>query len=408
MAKIDIVIPRLGLTMEWGRVVQWFFNEGDEVKQGQPLFALETEKATVDVEAQDSGRLNIFQDLIGEELPVGTSIGFFDLLESSTQELTKQTVESTTLTDKKEIQKDIKELSPMVLPQQVLPKQPIKDQQVKPQLEAATPIISPTQVLGGIKSHSTEPLKSSKVDLESKTFENIQPTIDQQVAGLTGIRQLIAKHMAASVHTTAPVTLTIEVDATQLVQLREGLKQSFEKSNKQTPSYNDFFIALLAKAIQSHPQINASLTEEGIVEHEDINIGLAVDTPRGLLVPVIHQAQSKRLLDIAAESNRLIELTQNGKILPDDLHGGTFTVTNLGLFDIDAFTPIINLPECAILGVGSIRPQPVATQDLKIEVRDIVILSLTFDHRVIDGAPAARFLQYLKQLIEQPIAALSM
>jgi len=394
MENIDIVIPRLGLTMEWGRVVQWFFKEGEEVKQGQPLFALETEKATVDVEAQDSGKLHILPELMGEELPVGTIIGYFELIDNTIGTAEKPSESS----ERKEEFKQIS--STMVIPTQVLPATPIKEHRPIKQPEETIATVLPGQVLGAIKNQTN-------VGLSSLQAQKLHPTFEQQIASLSGIRQIIAKHMSDSAHTTAPVTLTIQVDATALVQFREQVKMDVSNCVGTLPSYNDMFILLVGKAIQKFPQINASLTNQGIVEHKEINIGLAVDTPRGLLVPVIRKVQSKKLIEIASETRRLAESAQNGNSLPDDLHGGTFTITNLGKYEIDAFTPIINLPECAILGIGSISPQAVVMQERKIEIREMLVLSLTFDHRVIDGAPAARFLQYLKHLIEKPVDVLT-
>ncbi|MBC8447762.1 MAG: 2-oxo acid dehydrogenase subunit E2 [Chloroflexi bacterium] len=150
--------------------------------------------------------------------------------------------------------------------------------------------------------------------------------------------------------------------------------------------------------------VNARFDGDTIVQSATVNIGVAVDTDRGLLVPVLRDVQSKSLRQIARETAALIEKAQTGRISLDDLHGGTFTITNLGMYEIDAFTPIINLPECAILGVGRIVPKQVVV-DAEVEriaIRHMMFLSLTFDHRLVDGAPAARFLQRVKQYVERP------
>ncbi len=151
------------------------------------------------------------------------------------------------------------------------------------------------------------------------------------------------------------------------------------------------------------------LSTAAIVRHDAVHIGIAVDTERGLLVPVIHDAQAKSVQAIAVESARLIAQARAGKTTRDDLTGGTFTITNLGMYDIDAFTPIINLPECAILGIGRIVARPVVVDEEAetVAVRKMVALSLTFDHRVVDGAPAARFLKRIKQFVEQPLVWLT-
>jgi pyruvate dehydrogenase E2 component (dihydrolipoamide acetyltransferase) len=220
--------------------------------------------------------------------------------------------------------------------------------------------------------------------------------VAREVIPVTGVRRIIAERMAASLHTTAQVTLTTEADATELVAWRE-----FFKENGLNLSYNDLLIKIVARALREYPYMNATLVGEEIYLLETINIGLAVDTARGLLVPVVRDADKKGLAEIAEETAGLAERAQTGKSLPDELTGGTFTITNLGMYDIDAFTPIINLPECALLGVGRIAEVPVVHEG-QVCIRKRMVLSLSFDHRLVDGAPAARFLRRVKELIEKP------
>jgi pyruvate dehydrogenase E2 component (dihydrolipoamide acetyltransferase) len=207
--------------------------------------------------------------------------------------------------------------------------------------------------------------------------------------------------MAASAHTAAAVTLTTEADATELVRLRDHLKSD---PSQPVPSYNDVLAKLAAQALLEHPHVNARFEGDNIVQSAAVNVGIAVDTERGLLVPVIRDVQKKPLRQIARESAALIEAARTGRVNADDLHGGTITITNLGMYEIDAFTPIINLPECAILGVGRIVPKQVVVdaEAERLAIRHMMFLSLTFDHRLVDGAPAARFLQRVKQYVEKP------
>jgi pyruvate dehydrogenase E2 component (dihydrolipoamide acetyltransferase) len=222
---------------------------------------------------------------------------------------------------------------------------------------------------------------------------------------LGGVRQIVAARMAESARTAAPVTLTTDADATDLVRLRQQMAADLAGSDQPLPSYTDCLAKLVAGVLQDLPYMNASLVGSEIVQHAAIHLGLAVDTPRGLLVPVLRDVPGKSLLQVARESAALIERARSGRIAADELRGSTFTITNLGMYEIDAFTPIINLPECAILGVGRIIARPVVLDPAteKISVRQQLALSLTFDHRVVDGAPAARFLQRVKQVIEHPI-----
>ena len=202
--------------------------------------------------------------------------------------------------------------------------------------------------------------------------------------------------MVAGHSQTAPVTLTSETDATALVELRQKLA-----ADGVAVSFNDLFLAILAKALAEHPRLNASLDGDFIKLWPQIDIAVAVDAERGLLAPVVRGVDRKGLAQLAGETTALAKRARAGKCTPDELTGSTFTLTNLGMFGIDAFTPIINLPECAILGVGRIKTQPVWTGD-HVEPREMVWLSLTFDHRLVDGGPAARFLQRVAQLVEKP------
>ena len=204
--------------------------------------------------------------------------------------------------------------------------------------------------------------------------------------------------MLESRHTTAPVTLTSAVDATNLVNLREQFKAA---ATTPVPTYTDFLVKLAGVALQKHTLLASRWTDAGIVRAERIDIGIAVDTDAGLLVPVIRDVPTLGLRQVAARSHELIDLARRGELPMRNMSGACFTITNLGVYGIDAFTPIINPPECAILGVGRIERRPVMDGD-RVVGRDTVTLSLTFDHRIVDGAPAARFLQALVQLIENP------
>jgi len=224
-----------------------------------------------------------------------------------------------------------------------------------------------------------------------------------EVVPLTGVRRVIAERMATSAQTTARVTLVTEADATALVEAREQLKADVADEWGFAPGYNDLLGIIVARALREFPYMNARLSDDGqtIERLAAVNLGMAADTERGLLVPVIWNADQKGLRAFGTEFRALVERARAGKATPEDLTGGTFTLTNLGMYDIDAFTPIINLPEAAILGVGRIQPKPVV-QDGEIVVRQMWTLSLVFDHRLVDGAPAARFLQRIKQFIENP------
>jgi pyruvate dehydrogenase E2 component (dihydrolipoamide acetyltransferase) len=218
---------------------------------------------------------------------------------------------------------------------------------------------------------------------------------------LKGVRGIIAERMGASVHTTARVTLVMEVDATEFVAARERIKTKVSQEWGFAPGYNDLLAKAVAVALRKFPYMNARLAPDAIELLGHVNIGLAVDTERGLLVPVIKDADVKSLRQFGSEFRQMVDRARAGRVLPDDISGGSFTITNLGMYDVDAFTPVINLPEAAILGVGRIAAKAVPRGDAVV-VRQMLTLSLVFDHRLVDGAPAARFLQYIKQLVEEP------
>jgi pyruvate dehydrogenase E2 component (dihydrolipoamide acetyltransferase) len=218
---------------------------------------------------------------------------------------------------------------------------------------------------------------------------------------LKGVRAIIAERMGTSVHTTARVTLVMEVDATEFVSVRNRLKEKVAGDWSFAPGYNDLLALIVAAALRKFPYMNARLAPDAIEVLAHVNLGMAVDTERGLLVPVIRDADRKNLRQFGTEFRQLVDRARIGRSLLDDLSGGTFTITNLGMYDVDAFTPVINLPEAAILGVGRIAAKAVPKGEA-IVVRQMMTLSLVFDHRLVDGAPAARFLQYIKQLIEEP------
>lgn len=215
-----------------------------------------------------------------------------------------------------------------------------------------------------------------------------------------GMRQSIAEHMVASLHTMAQLTMMAEVDATELVKLREQVKADFDVT------YTDLLVKAVAKTLQRHPALNSTLVGEEIHQLESIHIGVAVALPDGLIVPVVRDADKRTLQEIAQEVRRLAQAAREGALSVDEVTGGTFTITNLGNYGIDGFTPIINAPEAAILGIGRIVERVVVHKD-QIARRKMLVLSLTIDHRLVDGAPGADFMRSLKELLENPYRLLT-
>jgi pyruvate dehydrogenase E2 component (dihydrolipoamide acetyltransferase) len=216
----------------------------------------------------------------------------------------------------------------------------------------------------------------------------------------TKIRKTIAARMVAGVTQAAPVTLTTRADATNLVNLRQQFRDA-AAADERAPSYTDLVLKLTALALKRHPLLRARWQEEGLFVSDCIDIALAVDTDAGLLVPVIRQADQLTLRQIAARAHELAQRARAGQLSAADMADAVFTITSLGSLGVDAFTPILHLPQCAILGIGRIVREP-AVHEERIVARHRLTLSLTFDHRVVDGAPAAHFLDTVRTYLEQP------
>jgi pyruvate dehydrogenase E2 component (dihydrolipoamide acetyltransferase) len=230
------------------------------------------------------------------------------------------------------------------------------------------------------------------------------PNKAQETKPVSGVRKIIFDRMGLSDQLTARVTLVTEADVTELVRFRNKLKTEKAEAWGYKPGFNEMIGLIVAQTLAEHRYMNARLSQDGtqIEMLEDVNLAFAVDTDRGLLVPVIKKADQLELKDLGAKFHALVDAAKLGRVMPDDLVGGTFTITNLGSYGVDAFTPVINLPELAILGVGRIQEKVVPVNGAP-DIRKMMTLSLVFDHRLVDGAPAAKFLQSVRELLEDPI-----
>jgi pyruvate dehydrogenase E2 component (dihydrolipoamide acetyltransferase) len=402
---IAITIPRLGWNMDEGVFHGWLKHDGDLVRAGESLFTLESEKATEDIECLDSGilRIPLGSPKDGDPVRVGDVIGYlvepgeappFEKEQRQVKEAVIQASESPAgqLTSKlADHQVRFKGRDPAISP---------RARRVAGELGVDWAKVKGSGRTGRIRERDIRAACASQVSssVVPPLGGNIKPPEGGTANSLH--RRTIAERLRQSVSSTAPVTLTTSVDAVNLVNLRHQFKAA-AATGSPAPSYTDFLVKLTAVALQSHPALNARWEEDRIIPSPQIHIGIAVDTEAGLVAPVIRDVPGLTLKELAAQARDLIDRARRGKLRAEEMQGGTFTVSNLGAYDIDAFTPIINLPECAILGVGRIKRQPVVRDD-QIVAREQMALSLTFDHRMVDGAPAARFLQQLAKLIENP------
>jgi pyruvate dehydrogenase E2 component (dihydrolipoamide acetyltransferase) len=437
-------MPQLGLSMDSGQIIQWLKKDGEAIRPGDLLLEVESDKSVVEVEAVEHGSLRIVKGPQDGPVAVGSVIAYL-LAEGEAAPAAVPTAKPPEPEAKPAAAApavSAPHAAAAVTPggarttARSSPAARRRAQELGVDWRLATPSGGRGQVkerdviaLVASTSAGSGPVRISPVARRMAQDAGIEvsalaaqhpgkrlqrsdvegalrgPAVGTAaVAGPTrqrigAMRKLIAERMAASSATTAPVTLVTEADASDLVKMREGWKA--DRHMEFAPSYTVLFAALTARALVEYPYMNASFDGDEIVTWGTVNLGIAVDTDRGLIVPVVRDVQAKPLRTLAGEMTEVFARASQGKALPDDLTGGTFTITNLGVYEIDAFTPIINYPECAVLGIGRLaeRIVPVAGQPA---VRTMVALSLTFDHRLVDGAPAARFLQRVKQFVEQP------
>ncbi len=437
---ITITIPRLGWSMEEGTFGEWLKSADETVTPGDMLFSLEGEKATQEIEALDAGVLCIPKDAPrpGDIVQVGQVIGFLLAVgETPPSTVGLHGVKTSTTTS---AAKPSSVIAPrpagpaarrlaweLGLDLETIPTPDPTGRVVAADVHRAADARRTVSPNRSVRAVATPRAKRRAQELQldwtkltgtgrngrirerdvvipsegqrNQTGNEPAPTAAGQHLPATRLRRTIAQRMLAGAQQTAPVTLTTKVDASALVAWRMARKAS--ASGGIVPSYNDMLVKLTTVALAELPQLNACWYRDGIYAYDSVSIAVAVDTEAGLIAPVIPETVRLTLDEIATQSRALIEQARAGTLTPVQLQGGTFTVTNLGMFDIDAFTPVINLPQAAILGVGRIVREPVVRDDAVV-VGDTLTLSLTFDHRVVDGAPAARWLQRLSTLIQQP------
>ena len=445
---IELKMLQMDQTMTKGKIGKWLVKEGDTVTEGQPLLEIETDKV---VHEQESPTDGVIAQILAEE---GTNVPVNALLAvigAPGEEVARVEADTAIEQQEPEQEEPVQPTQPKTTPSPTTdaPKVSPAARQLAEKLAIDLTEVTASGPGGrilegdvqryidlrGPAPTETERLKASPlarrlakehgVNLSSiagsgpdgrvvrddvlqaaSTAPEIPvveaPALQQaaEVIAMDGIRGIIAERMTLSVQTNASVTLHTEVDATAFVELRGMLNDKLQ-AREVSLTYTDLLVKVVANALGEHPRLNATLTDEGIHLLPEINIGVAVALEDGLVVPVVRNADKARLSDISGQVKDFAERARSNQLTPGELQGGTFTITNLGNFGVDAFTPIINPPESAILGVGRILKKPVVHED-EIVVRSMLTLSLTFDHRVVDGAPAAQFLQTVAGYIQDP------
>ncbi len=405
---VDVLIPNAGQTSGEATILRWLKKPGDSVKIGEALLEVETDKATMEVEATAAGVLQGVRYETGAVVPVLTAVAV--IVEAG--ERPKPPARPSGFPFKEEGEA-LSPPAPIRHARRGGGAQPDSGDLLaimrahRPGRALASPLARALAADTGLAltavTGSGPRGRIMKRDTQSEAIgaRPSQPTTEpgSRWIPFSATRRTIAERMAASWREAPQVTLTTEADAEALARLRAQFQ--IDLPDADDLSYTDLFVKIAAAALREQPQLNARVEDGGIRLFDAIHIGLAVDTERGLVVPVIREADRKGVAQIARERRDLAERARGGRLRPDELSGGTFTLTNLGAFEIDAFTPIVNPPEGAVLGVGRIVRKPVVRDD-ELRPGMTVVLSLTFDHRLVDGGPAARFLQRIKTLVEKP------
>jgi pyruvate dehydrogenase E2 component (dihydrolipoamide acetyltransferase) len=388
----EVRMPKLGMAMKKGTVTKWLSSEGDTVQEGADLFELATEKITAVVPAPAAGLLGRVVVDPGTELPVGALLALIGEPSDAFPPREELAGAPAAAAEEAAPAGAAAAAAPAASPRGGGGGAPVSPAARRRARELGVDVTQVPPSAPG-KRVMVEDVERFAAAAEAAPSE-AAPAPEGQVVAFAGIRKVVAERLTESLRTMAQVTISREVDASGLVARRAALAAGFEAAAGVRLTYTDLLVETVARLLGDHPLLNATLTGQGIVVPPAVHMGVAVALEDGLIVPVVRDAGSRPLGELARDRADLAARAQAGTLTLDELEGGTFTISNLGSFGADAFTPIVNPPQCAILGVGRIVDKPVAVAG-EVQVRPMMWLSLTFDHRIVDGAPAARFLQQL-------------
>ena len=432
-----VEMPKMGDSMEEGKILRWIKKEGEPVKKGEMLAEVETDKVNIEIEAFASGILRKIIVPEGTAAPVGSKIALIGASDeplpgnlgengagvqtSANSEPQVKDVPSQVLVGVNTLSSSgittsgtqgrifISPLARRLAAENHLdyatvqgtgPNGRIIKMDIEAALKRQSPAITPAPVPA---AEPVMPLGAQPVPAAPEPA--LAAAIDSNEVveiPLTAMRRTIARRLSQSMQTSPHFYVTSVIDTDKLAAFRQQINEY--AANDPSPvkvSFNDLIVKAVAKALLRIPRVNVSFAEDRLLQKKQVHIGVAVSLEQGLIVPIVRNADQRSILDIARETQRLAEAAREGKIRPEEFSGGTFTVSNLGMFDVDSFTAVINPPESAILAVGSITPTP-AVVDGQVVVRNRMKVTLSSDHRAIDGAIAARFLQEVKRLLEEP------
>ena len=381
----EVIMPKMGQTMERGKIIKWLKKDGEEVRRGDPLLEIETDKTTIEVEARESGILKIIAEE-GEEVPIATTIAYI-IKEGETipeGKEPKKTPEKAEVTP-------VKRVKASPLARKIAEEKGID--LTKVQGTGPGGRITKNDVLAYLEREA-EAAAAEKASMESTLPE-------YEVVPMSSMRRAIARKMVESKTYAPHFYVTVQVDMTEAVRMRENLIPLFEAKKGVRLSFTHLLIKAVASALEKYPQLNATFEEDEIRIWKDVNIGIAVSLEDGLIVPVLRGANKLDLFEIASQASELVTKAREKRLREDEFSGGTFTISNMGAVGVDSFIAIINIPETAILATGRISDKP-AVVDGELTIRKMMNMTLSADHRVVDGVTAAKFLQEIKRLLESP------
>ena len=440
--SVEIIMPKAGMSMEEGTIVKWLKSEGDEIKEGEPIVEILTDKVNMEVEAESSGFLIKKVRFEDEVLPVFTVIGYIGekgeaVSEREEKAKTAEVIKDEKKPDKKETEENSVFFNKSLMQSDKLnratpaarkkardnnlnlgdipgsgPKGRVQLADVESFAAGSTVKATPlARKIAGQEGIDLDGI--SGTGAKGKIFKrdlvlNTAPEIISKEAELkpySGIRKVIGDRMTESQFSAPTFTLNIEVGVNKLLKLKDKIAAPLMDETGEKLTINDLLILAVSRGVRKYPDINVSLTDKGILCHKEINVGFAVSGNGVLMVPVVKNTEDKGIRNILTEGKALIKKAREGKLGAAEQSGSTITLSNLGMYGVHYFNPIINQPNSCIIGVGTIEEKPVAKAG-KISVKKVIYLSATFDHRVIDGALGAEFMQYVKKLIEDPYSLL--
>jgi pyruvate dehydrogenase E2 component (dihydrolipoamide acetyltransferase) len=448
-----ILMPKLSFIVTQGTIIEWLKKPGDSITKGEPLLVIESEKATVDVESPGTGIVGPELAPVGTTVPVTTVIGYLVepgetpptlLLESepgapgqASGEAEPEQAARGMEAGEREVADRSGRLKASPSAKRLAQEYGIDLQEIQGTGPGGRIVQEDVQAFADARARSTEEIHpratpvarklASELSVDLAGVEGSGPggrvtkadialaseaaasgdsgvqaqDIDFEVVDLNPIQRITAERMALSFGTAPHFYLSMQVDMSQAVAMRQALLPAIEATTGLRLSFTDILLCATGRALAKHPALNASFEQGHVKRYRDVNVCLAVDTPRGLTVPVFHKIDALTLAQITARRSEVVDRAMNNRLTPDDLDRGTFTVSNLGMFGIDVFNAIVNPPQAAILAVGRIAKRPVVVDDA-LELLPTMWVSLSVDHRVADGATASRFLRELAQHLEDP------